>query len=275
MQKTTLPIEVTFYKAGQIATATDTVTVEEPMETRLRYGVEKNWQEKNIAVTMRTPGHDEELAVGFLFTEGVIQNSENVASVQTNGANITIVALKNGIAPELKNTSRNFYTTSSCGVCGKASIDAVHAASSMADAYPLDTLRISVSDLLKLPEVLKAKQTIFEQTGGIHACAIFDKEGNLLLVREDVGRHNALDKLIGRALLDGLLPLQNHVLLLSGRVSFELVQKAAMAGIKVVGAVGAPSSLAIQMAEEWNMTLIGFLRDNRCNVYCGKQRIVF
>ena len=275
MQNTTLPIEVTFYKAGHIATATDTVTVEEPMETRLRYEVEKNWQEKNIAVTMRTPGHDEELAVGFLFTEGVIQNSENVASVHTNGANITIVALKNGIAPELKNTSRNFYTTSSCGVCGKASIDAVHAACSIADAYPLDTLRITISDLLKLPEVLRAKQTIFEQTGGIHACAIFDKEGNLLLVREDVGRHNALDKLIGRALLDGLLPLQNHVLLLSGRVSFELVQKAAMAGIKVVGAVGAPSSLAIQMTEEWNMTLVGFLRDNRCNVYSGKQRIVF
>ena len=173
--------------------------------------------------------------------------------------------------PDLQNTERNFYTTSSCGVCGKSSIDAIRTITSASPGS--DHIKISAGIIYSLPDLLRKAQNIFEQTGGLHASALFDLYGNLLLMREDVGRHNALDKLIGASLIAGDLPLSNHILLLSGRASFDLIQKAAMAGIKIVAAVGAPSTLAVELAKEFNLTLIGFLRGERFNIYSGENRI--
>ena len=223
---------------------------------------------------MRTPGNDEELAAGFLFTEGVINGSADIATVTVVKENTVLVSLADGVAPTLNNAERNFYTTSSCGVCGKASIDAVKVVCHIEDIYPYDSLKCTPELIYSLPEILRKEQAVFEQTGGLHACALFDMQGKLLLLREDVGRHNALDKLIGAALNNKMLPLSEHILMLSGRASFELVQKAAMSGINLIAAVGAPSSLAVQMAEERNMTLIGFLRGQKFNIYSGAQRIV-
>jgi FdhD protein len=224
---------------------------------------------------MRTPGNDEELAVGFLFTEGIISSIHDISDVgycKPDNKNIICVQLSDTSGKEFAVPERNFYTTSSCGVCGKASIEAVKTVCSIPETF--DTIRIPSSVLYELPGKLRSTQDVFENTGGLHACALFDTAGNLLLSREDVGRHNAVDKLIGAALLAGLVPLHEHVLMLSGRISFELVQKAVLAGIKIVAAVGAPSSLAAEMAEEQGMTLIGFLRGERFNIYSGAERIL-
>jgi FdhD protein len=262
-------------KAFASKQAEDLLAVEAPLEIRIVYGPENNRQEKNISVTMCTPGNDIELATGFLFTEGIIKNNEdvlrcNVVSVPEN--NIVTVELKPGISFNPKKMERHFYTSSSCGVCGKSSVDAVK------NVFPYsgtkDSIQIHAAVLTKLPGALRKQQEVFEHTGGLHASALFDLNGNLLVTREDVGRHNALDKLIGYVLAAGDLPLDHHILLLSGRASFELIQKAAMAGIKIVCAVGAPSSLAVDLAKETDMTLIGFLRDGRFNIYCGVQRII-
>ncbi len=260
--------------AGSHMPATDVLAVEEPLEIRLVYFTEGKKIEKNISVTMRTPGNDIELATGFLYTEGIISGTEQIATVADVKENVVNVTLKENVVPAIHQLDRNFYTTSSCGVCGKASIDAVKTYCDAPGDYPYDTLQCPVQLIISLPHMLRDQQAVFEQTGGLHACAIFNTSGQLLLLREDVGRHNALDKLIGAALNGDNLPLSEHVLLLSGRASFELLQKAAMAGIKVIAAVGAPSSLAVQMAEEWNITLIGFLRGDRFNIYSGAQRIV-
>jgi FdhD protein len=269
----------------------DLLAVEEPLEIRIVYGDENNRQQKNISVTMCTPGHDEELAIGFLFTEGLIKKKENVLrciSLNESGNNIVIAELQPAISFDPQKIERHFYTSSSCGVCGKSSIDAVKNVFTKNGAK--DNISINAAVLTKLPDTLRRQQEVFEHTGGLHASALFDLEGNLLLSREDVGRHNALDKLIG-ATLQGFLqtrdskqgkplevfvsiPLDNHILLLSGRASFELIQKAAIAGIKIVCAVGAPSSLAVELAKETDMTLVGFLRDGRFNIYCGEQRII-
>jgi FdhD protein len=219
---------------------------------------------------MCTPGHDEELAVGFLFTEGIITSKDDIMNCGSAG-NIVIAALRPGISFDPKKIERHFYTSSSCGVCGKSSIDAVK--NVFTTNGTKDNIHINAAALTKLPESLRKKQEVFEHTGGLHASALFDLNGNLLLTREDVGRHNALDKLIGASLNAGEVPMDKHILLLSGRASFELIQKAAMAGIKVVCAVGAPSSLAVELAKETDMTLVGFLRDGRFNIYCGEQRI--
>ena len=224
---------------------------------------------------MRTPGNDEELAAGFLFTEAIISSAIDIVSItrpKADNEGIVLVSLADNITLNTRNLERNFYTTSSCGVCGKASIEAVRTACNIPDSF--DNLRVPASLIYQLPALLRKQQEVFENTGGLHACALFDISGKLLLSREDVGRHNALDKLIGAALADGMIPLTEHILLLSGRASFELVQKAIMAGIKIVAAVGAPSSLAVEMAEEWGMTLIGFLRGERFNIYSGAERIV-
>jgi FdhD protein len=257
----------------------DALAIEEPLEIRLEYGPAKNRQIKNVSVTMRTPGNDEELAVGFLFTEGIIKDQADILSAEhcfiacaENKENVIRVKLKEGVVPSLNNTERNFYTTSSCGVCGKASISAIKTVSAF-ETRPADNT-VSSEMLYQLPETLKQHQQVFADTGGLHASALFDQKGQLLIVREDVGRHNALDKLIGVALNDGLLPLDKHILLLSGRASFELVQKAAMAGINIIAAVGAPSSLAVQLAEEFNITLIGFLRGRRFNIYTGASHVL-
>jgi FdhD protein len=252
----------------------DLLAVEEPLEIRIVYGDENNRQQKNISVTMCTPGHDEELATGFLFTEGIIKSKDDILrcnSFNQSGNNSVTIELKSGISFDPKKIERHFYTSSSCGVCGKSSIGAVKNIFITHDAK--DNIRITASFLTKLPESLRKQQEIFEHTGGLHASALFDLNGNLLLTREDVGRHNALDKLIGASLIEGSIPLNNHIILLSGRASFELIQKAAMAGIKIVCAVGAPSSLAVELAKECDITLVGFLRDRRFNIYSGEQRV--
>ncbi len=260
--------------AGKLTTVDDMVAVEEPLEIQLEYSTQTGLMHKNIAVTMRTPGNDDELAAGFLFTEGILIDSKSIKEIKHPAAdeNRLLLVLQEDMQPNLSSISRNFYSTSSCGICGKASIDAIRTISQYADEK--DAINIEATVFNSLQALLKQKQKVFEDTGGIHACAIFDFNGNLILLREDVGRHNALDKIIGHALLNNMLPLNNFILLLSGRASFELIQKAAMAGIKIVAAVGAPSSLAVEMAKEMDITLIGFLRNNRFNIYSGKERIV-
>ena len=270
-----VPTTIKKVNAGNIVDARDLLAAEEPLEIRLEYSEDGRRVQKNISVTMRTPGNDAELAIGFLFTEGIIRLATDVVSVKPVSAtneNIILVSLGEMVTPAIRKLERNFYTTSSCGVCGKASIEAVRIACNVPEVF--DRIRISSILLCGLPDKLRGQQDIFEDTGGLHACAIFDLEGNLLLSREDVGRHNALDKLMGAALNAAMHPLDEHVLLLSGRASFELVQKAIMGGIRIIAAVGAPSSLAVEMAEEWGITLIGFLRGNRFNIYSGAERVV-
>jgi FdhD protein len=258
-----------------ITDAADLLATEEPLEIRLEYTSTGKRIQKNISVTMRTPGNDFELATGFLYTEGVIHAATDITAInypKQDNQNIVLVSLTDTIQPITANLDRNFYTTSSCGVCGKASIEAVRIACPIPDLP--DTLRVPSALIYQLPDMLRKEQAVFENTGGLHACALFALEGKLQLIREDVGRHNALDKLIGAALNANSLPLHKHILLLSGRASFELIQKAVMAGVKIVAAVGAPSSLAAEMAEERGITLIGFLRGQRFNIYSGAERIV-
>jgi len=265
---------------GQI-TANDLLAVEEPLEIRIGFGPKENREQRNISVTMRTPGNDFELALGFLFTEGIIQNINEIAQIkyctelnfQQDNQNIVRVELQENIEIDFSKLQRNFYTTSSCGVCGKASIDAIKTVCNIETKYI--PFAVNQSIILELPNKLRAQQNVFEYTGGLHACALFDLKGNLEILREDVGRHNALDKIIGALVgsKNGTDSFQNKILLLSGRASFELIQKAAMAGIKMICAVGAPSSLAVQTAQEFGITLIGFLRENRFNIYSKPERI--
>ncbi len=255
-------------QAGRAVQQEDALAVEEPLEIRLVYDRQL---QKNIAVTMRTPGNDAELAAGFLFTEGIIQNSAAIQSIQQADDNCIVVTLQPGMVPQLQKAERNFYTTSSCGVCGKASIDAIRTISPF--THITDELHVSDQVLETLTDTLQQQQVVFESTGGLHASALFNTNGEFIMLREDVGRHNALDKLIGHCLLNNLLPVSNTILLLSGRASFELVQKAAMAGIRIIAAVGAPSSLAVTLAAEHNITLIGFLRRQRFNIYTGIRRV--
>ena len=239
---------------------------------------------KALSITMRTPGNDQELAAGFLFTEGIISDASEILGFQESSLGDTLtVELRNFDAVDLRSLDRHFYTTSSCGVCGKSSIDSVKTHCKIALAP--ENLKVSASQLLEFPELLRKQQSAFDFTGGIHACALFSADGKLHALREDVGRHNALDKLIGSFLIPSTksigsnesthsaIPLTNFILLLSGRASFELVQKAGMAGIRWIAAVGAPSSLAIDLAEELGITLVGFLRQSRFNIYAHPHRI--
>ncbi len=259
--------------ANRITTlAEDFLAIEEPLEIRLSYVKNSIRQEKNISITMRTPSNDEDLAIGFLFTEGIITNFKQVQSVNSVQENSILIELSPEAAVDLSKLERNFYTTSSCGICGKASIEAIQIT---AQNFPeTEKIIYRSSFLLQLPESLQKQQSVFKQTGGLHASAVFNQSGEVVLLREDVGRHNALDKVIGAACKQNLLPLSDALLLLSGRASFELIQKAKMANIKTVAAVGAPSSLAVELARESNMTLIGFLRNDRFNIYCGKERVL-
>jgi FdhD protein len=273
-------IQVMRVNEGDSEEFPDAIAIEEPLEIRLEHGPAVERRVQNISVTMRTPGNDAELATGFLFTEGIIKNASDIRFAEhcfiacaENRENVIQVSLAEGVIPHLQNTERNFYTTSSCGVCGKGSINAIRTVSN----YPgkqTDTNSVSTEVLVSLPDKLRQHQKAFADTGGLHASALFTTQGELLLVREDVGRHNALDKLIGAALKQYNMPLASSVLLLSGRASFELVQKAAMAGINIIAAVGAPSSLAVQLAQEFNITLAGFLRGRRFNIYTAPQRIL-
>ncbi len=258
----------------------DALAIEEPLEIRLEYGPANDRKIQNVSVTMRTPGNDAELAAGFLFTEGIVKNIEDMEAIEhcfiacaENKENVIQVKLADGVMPNLRNSERNFYTTSSCGVCGKGSIAAIRTVSNFTGQND-DHLTINSELLYQLPGILQQRQEVFADTGGLHASALFSANGELLLVREDVGRHNALDKLIGAALNENWLPLNQYILLLSGRASFELVQKAAMAGINIIASVGAPSSLAVELAEEFGITLAGFLRGRRFNIYTAAHRIL-
>lgn len=249
----------------------DILAVEEPLEISVAYGKVGERQRKTIAVTMRTPDFDFELALGFLYTEGVIFSKKDILNIRYIHENSVLIDLNENLYFDTEKLNRHFYTTSSCGVCGKASLEAV---STQMCYFLQKNYPIVKSDILSaLPMQLFDNQLLFSKTGGVHASTIFNTEGLYIHLFEDVGRHNALDKLIGWALKMDMLPLSNHILLVSGRASFELMQKAAMAGIPIVAAIGAPSSLAVQLAAEMNMTLIGFLRENKFNIYTGKERI--
>jgi FdhD protein len=250
----------------------DRLAVEEPLELRV--------DGRPLVVTMRTPGHDVELAHGFLLTEGVIAAIGDVSSARycdsldefgRNTYNVLDVALAPGVAPPPSGLDRNFYTTSSCGVCSKASLDAVRLRSRFSPAE--DPALVSPQTLFGMPDALRAGQQLFDSTGGLHAAGLFTADGRLLVVREDVGRHNAVDKVFGWALLNDRIPARGCVLMVSGRASFELAQKAVMAGVPVLAAVSAPSSLAVDLATESGLTLVGFLRGATMNVYTGAERI--
>jgi FdhD protein len=258
----------------------DEVATEEPLEIRLAYSREDgSRKETSISITMRTPGNDDELAIGFLFGEGIIGAASDVTLVRPCGPpaangliNVVRVELAEDVRPDVDRLERHFYTSSSCGVCGKASLDAV----AVYGRYKIreSTFTIQRSVLGTLPDLLLERQSVFDKTGGIHASGLFDNLGNIELVREDVGRHNALDKLIGAQLRAGRIPLLDRGILVSGRASFELLQKAMVAGCPLVAAVGAPSSLAIELAQEFDLTLVGFLRPDQFNVYTNPHRIL-
>ncbi|MVN77857.1 formate dehydrogenase accessory sulfurtransferase FdhD [Hymenobacter sp. HMF4947] len=263
-----------------VTSATDLLAVEAPLEISLAYGPVGQRQTHALAVTMRTPGHDAELVAGFLLSEGVVQQAADIEALTPRAdprrpeerGNVLRAELAPGVVLELDRLERHFYTTSSCGVCGKTSIAAVRA-SSCPTPPPADSPRVSAAIIHALPERQRAAQRVFEQTGGLHATALFSAAGELLLVREDVGRHNAFDKVVGAALLAGQVPLSQQIILVSGRASFELVQKAAVAGVAILAAVGAPSSLAVEAAEEFGLTLLGFVRNDRFNIYTHAHRI--
>lgn len=265
--------EKTIFKIenGQQQTVLDKIVIEEPLEIQIQYFVKEKWLKKNLLVTMRTPGNDPALALGLLFAEGIIATKTGIETIEQMEANVLLVRFLKTTPIDLTFLARNFHATASCGVCGKASIEKLEKITCFFPRKDLPKIKQSV--LLTLPETLRNIQSIFEATGGIHAAGLFTATGILLNHAEDVGRHNAVDKLIGACLQQELIPLRNHILMLSGRISFELVQKAMMAGIPIIAAVGAPSSLAIELAEENGMTLIGFLRGERFNVYCGVERI--
>lgn len=280
MSQSTVEIPVARLPVGRDERGSDLVAVEEPLEIRLQFESDGILERRTVSVTMRTPGNDAELAAGFLFTEGIIHHAAQIAEIKHCGAaqpvdetNVIRLRLAAGSNVDLARLARHFYTTSSCGVCGKTSIDALRATTRF--ALRRGEPRIDAALVHRLPELQREAQAAFACTGGLHASALFSSEGELLALREDVGRHNALDKVIGAELLAGRLPASDRILLVSGRASFELVQKAMMAGIPVLAAVGAPSSLAVELANEVGMTLLGFVRDGRFNVYAGAERIVF
>lgn len=264
-----------FRSTGEVAgPEPDSVAVEEPLEIRVEWGPAGDRRTDCLSITMRSPGHDQELALGFLFTEGLIEADTDVQAIRRVGKNGVLVKLEPQVALDTEALQRHFYTTSSCGVCGKASIQALKTANRFTrEIFHENEPWLTTHGLCALPGKLRAAQAAFVQTGGIHASGCFDEHGELLSVREDVGRHNALDKIVGAALSGGTLPLRRRILVLSGRASFELIQKAAMAGIPVVAAVGAPSSLALELAAEMKMTLVGFLSDSRFNLYSGPERL--
>jgi FdhD protein len=270
------PTRVITVQDGRRTVRTDDLATEEPLEIRLEAGGER----RTVAVTMRTPGEDFELAAGFLYTEGVIQNDGEIDAIaycvdpdvgEAERFNVVTVRLRAPVLPVLPTLDRHFLTTSACGVCGKASLDALHARG----CTPVSSgATVSASVLRGLGDTLRQAQGVFAATGGLHAAGLFDLGGGLLALREDVGRHNALDKLIGWAMLHGLVPLHEQIVMVSGRSSFELAQKCVVAGVPVLCSVSAPSSLAVSLAERFGLTLVGFLRGNRFNVYAGAERVV-
>lgn len=276
--ESTKQFEIVKFESSKIQTQYDSVIVEEPLELRLVFGPTDNRRTRSLTVTMRTPGHDDELAVGFLTSEAIVSNSTDILDIRQTESpqndqtptNTVEVELAPDVDFELSKLQRHFYTTSSCGVCGKASLDAIRADC----VSPVKSERkIDAQLVCQLPSQLKHQQDLFRQTGGLHAAGLMSAESEWIAIREDVGRHNAVDKLIGSQLLSNNFPLSDFVLVLSGRASFELLQKSLLASIPVVVAVGAPSSLAIELAREFNITLLGFASANRFNVYSGLHRV--
>ncbi|RJQ71012.1 formate dehydrogenase accessory sulfurtransferase FdhD [Pseudonocardiaceae bacterium YIM PH 21723] len=270
MGRVTVRRKVLRLRGGVGTVRQDNLAAEEPLEIRVGGSP--------LSVTMRTPGADVELAHGFLLSEGIIGGREDVSIARycdgvddqgRNTYNVLDIALADGVPPPSPDIARNFYTTSSCGICGKAALDAVRTKT----RHQPTGGRIDPAVLAELPDLLRAAQKVFDATGGLHAAGLFSSAGELLVVREDVGRHNAVDKVLGWAMLSDRVPLSDTILLVSGRASFELVQKAAMGGIPVLAAVSAPSSLAVELAAEQDITLIGFLRADTCNVYTGEHRL--
>lgn len=264
--KETVSISIRRWQQGADAKDdVDEIVAEEPLEIRV--------DGRSVSVTMRTPGHDDELAAGFLFSEGLLRRCADVREIapewMRDDCNIIDVRLADGITFDFESLSRHVFASSSCGVCGKASIESVHI------HFPPVESDVVVADdvLLALPERMERRQESFRRTGGLHAAAVFDAAGGLIVLREDVGRHNAVDKVLGHALLHNLLPFDRHILMVSGRASFEILQKALAGRIPIVAAVSAPSSLAVQFADDSGQTLVGFLRGERMNVYAGMERV--
>ncbi len=272
-------IEILQFRAGHIQTVIDDISGEEPLELRLQYGVSKQRKSKALSVTMRTPGDDFSLATGFLVSEGIVSARGDIHDIrflppfifENQTSNVVEIELSPTTQFDLSRLQRNFYITSSCGVCGKSSLAAVQTAVPQNSTAPFKPILPGL--ICELPNQLKARQTIFHKTGGLHGAGLVEGDGRWISVFEDVGRHNAVDKLIGHQLLNGSYPLTDQILVLSGRASFELIQKAAMAQISIVIAVGAPSSLAVELAVKLRITLIGFAAKDRFNVYSHPQRL--
>ena len=272
-------VDISKVSSGRQACLQDNVAVEEPLEIRIAYSTPDGRATRSVSVTMRTPGHDAELATGFLYTESIIHSAADIASVEPCGApapdsgnhNVIRVELGADVDVDLGRLQRHFYTTSSCGVCGKTSLDALHAIG--AEVQSDNRTSFTTTTLITIPDKLRSAQTTFDKTGGLHAAAAFDADGDLVAIMEDVGRHNAVDKVIGSLLLQDRLPASELGLMVSGRASFELLQKTLMGGIPLLAAISAPSSLAVQLANEFDITLVGFLRGSDFNIYAGEQRI--
>ena len=295
--RTSAEVFVARFAGTGVHTVKDLIAVEEPLECQLAYGPSNARRVKSISVTMRTPGHDFELVAGFLMTEGIVRDSAEIEGIsyvagrptpletavderpQAGSAvlryqperNVVRVELLPDVSVSLANLERNFYTTSSCGICGKASLLALR---TVCPPRAANEFQVAAEVLQSLPTRLRDAQNVFDKTGGLHASALFDSSGHLFSSREDVGRHNAVDKLVGAEFLADRTPLRDRLLMLSGRASFELLQKALMAGIPMVVSVGAPSSLAVQVASDFDISLVGFLRADHFNVYHGAKRIV-
>ena len=270
--------DIVRFRGGRLVAEGDAVAAEEPLEIRLLWEEGGEVRRRSIAVTMRTPGYDFELAAGFLYGEGILRQPDDIVDVsycadeaEDQAFNIVNVTLRPGLQFDISRLERNFYTTSSCGVCGKAALETLEVQG--CTVLPVN-FAVAPITICGLPDTLREAQFVFERTGGLHAAGLFDQAGELLCLREDVGRHNAVDKLIGEQLLEDKLPLDERMLMLSGRASFELVQKALVARIPLVAAVGAPSSLAVDLASSFGMTLIGFVRGESFNVYSGAERLL-
>ena len=281
MSQSSLAVDISKVEGEHRRARADSVAIEEPLEIRLGYSTPDGRASKSLSITMRTPGNDFELAAGFLASESIVTASADILSIDYCGAPAPDTGFRNVVrvelAPEVKvdigRLQRHFYTTSSCGVCGKASLEALE----LAGLAPLTVNATTFTRMVlsAMPDRLRAEQSVFEQTGGLHAAAAFTQDGDIICLREDVGRHNAVDKVVGRLLLDDDLPAASLGLIVSGRASFELMQKALCAGMPLLAAIGAPSSLAVKLATDFDMTLIGFLRDDRFNVYAGDRRVAY
>ncbi|MDH3531885.1 MAG: formate dehydrogenase accessory sulfurtransferase FdhD [Gammaproteobacteria bacterium] len=279
MSGSSIAVDINKFRDGIRQPQDDSVAVEEPLEVRLGYTTADGRATRSIAITMRTPGHDRELAAGFVFTEGIVGRADDITSIEVCGSpapdtgnqNVIRIDLGADVSVDLGRLQRHFYTTSSCGVCGKASLDALRVGGARVFAAAGPVFKRAV--LTAVPAALRGAQPTFEETGGLHAAAAFNAAGDLLVTMEDVGRHNAVDKVIGSLLLNNNLPAPELGLIVSGRASFELMQKTLMAGMPLLAAVSAPSSLAVQLAREFNLTLVGFLRGETFNIYAGEQRI--